>query len=136
VTNAPGPATLRHHDAVLGCLRGAGFPVALAAHAYAVLDGYIYGFALQEASLPFETGPETSELAQRGRQCAVITGDRHLGAIYPQRDPLPGQLESDVDLRASQAYQADGVHRPLHQRRSRRARFGSCSWHNYWAEPA
>ena len=22
---SPGPATLRHHDAVLGCLRGAGF---------------------------------------------------------------------------------------------------------------
>jgi AcrR family transcriptional regulator len=61
---SPGPATLRHHDAVLGCLRGAGFPVALAAHAYAVLDSYIYGFALQEASLPFDTGEETAELAQ------------------------------------------------------------------------
>ena len=60
----PGPATLRHHDAVLGCLRGAGFPVALAAHAYALLDSYIYGFALQEASLPFDTGEETAELAQ------------------------------------------------------------------------
>ena len=61
---SPGPATMRHHDAVLGCLRSAGFPVALAAHAYAVLDSYIYGFALQEASLPFDTGAETSELAQ------------------------------------------------------------------------
>lgn len=61
---SPGPATLRHHDAVLGCLRSAGFPVALAAHAYAVLDSYIYGFALQEASLPFDAGAETSELAQ------------------------------------------------------------------------
>jgi AcrR family transcriptional regulator len=60
----PGPATLRHHDAVLGCLRQAGFPVALAGHAYSALDSYIYGFALQEASLPFETGPETAELAQ------------------------------------------------------------------------
>src|ERR1700733_4364603 len=62
--SSPGPATLRHHDAVLGCLRDAGFPVALAAHAYAVLDSYIYGFALQEASLPFDTGDETAELAQ------------------------------------------------------------------------
>jgi hypothetical protein len=40
----------RHHDAILGCLRGAGFPVALAAHAYAVLDSYMYGFALQPAT--------------------------------------------------------------------------------------
>ena len=28
------------------------------AHAYALLDSYVYGFALQEAALPFE-GPET-----------------------------------------------------------------------------
>lgn len=50
--NAPGPAALRHHDAVVGVLRRAGFPVALAAHAYALLDSFVYGFALQEASLP------------------------------------------------------------------------------------
>ena len=49
----PGPATLRHHDAVIGTLRGAGFSVEMTAHAYALLDSYIYGFALQEASLPF-----------------------------------------------------------------------------------
>ena len=61
---SPGPSTLRHHDAVLGCLRQAGFPIALAAHAYAALDSYIYGFALQEASLPFETGEQTADMAQ------------------------------------------------------------------------
>jgi AcrR family transcriptional regulator len=64
--STPGPATLRHHDAVLGSLRQAGFPVALAAHAFSVLDSYIYiyGFALQEASLPFEVGDETADLAR------------------------------------------------------------------------
>ena len=60
----PGPANLRHHDAVLGVLRGAGFPLELAAHAYALLDSYIYGFALQESSLPFQTPEETAEVAQ------------------------------------------------------------------------
>src|SRR6202022_4533451 len=40
----PGPATLRHHDAVLGSLRTAGFSADLGAHAYSILDGYIYGF--------------------------------------------------------------------------------------------
>jgi AcrR family transcriptional regulator len=54
---SPGPATLRHHDAVLGTLRAAGFSHAMTAHAYALIDSYVYGFALQEASLPFE-GPE------------------------------------------------------------------------------
>lgn len=62
--SSPGPATLRHHDAVIGSLRQAGFPVALAAHAFSVLDSYIYGFALQEASLPFDTGEQTADLAQ------------------------------------------------------------------------
>ena len=59
-----GTATLRHHDAVIGCLRRAGFPVALAAHAFSVLDSYIYGFALQEKGLPFDTPEQTAELAQ------------------------------------------------------------------------
>jgi AcrR family transcriptional regulator len=60
----PGPATLRHHDAVIGCLRNAGFSIQLAAHAFAALDSYIYGFALQERSLAFGTPEETSDLAR------------------------------------------------------------------------
>jgi AcrR family transcriptional regulator len=55
---SPGPATLRHHDRVLACLRRAGFSAELTAHTYALVDSYVYGFALQEASLPFE-GPDT-----------------------------------------------------------------------------
>ncbi len=60
----PGPATLRHHDTVIGTLRAAGFPIALAAHAFSLLDSYTYGFALQEATLPFDTAEETAEVAQ------------------------------------------------------------------------
>jgi AcrR family transcriptional regulator len=61
---SPGPATLRHHDAVLGSLRQGGFSIEMAAHAFSALDSYIYGFALQEASLPFGTAEETAEVAQ------------------------------------------------------------------------
>ena len=50
---SPGPATLAHHDAVLGCLRKAGMSLQMTAHAYAIVDSYLYGFALQEAHLPF-----------------------------------------------------------------------------------
>ncbi len=60
----PGPANLRHHDTVLGCLLGAGFPIALVAHAYSALDSYIYGFAMQERTLPLGTPEETAQLAQ------------------------------------------------------------------------
>ena len=34
----PGPATLRHHEAVIGCLRNAGFTIELAAHAFSAID--------------------------------------------------------------------------------------------------
>jgi AcrR family transcriptional regulator len=50
----PGPATLGYYDAILGSLRGGGFPVALAAQAFALLDSYVYGFVVQERSLPLE----------------------------------------------------------------------------------
>jgi len=60
----PGHATLQHHDAVIGALREGGFSIPMAAHAYSVLDGYIYGFALTHTNLPFETSQETAELAQ------------------------------------------------------------------------
>jgi AcrR family transcriptional regulator len=60
----PGPANLRHHDAVLGSLRAGGFDIAMAAHAYSVLDGYIYGFALTKLNLPFDTAEEIGEVAQ------------------------------------------------------------------------
>ncbi|MGN8244260.1 TetR/AcrR family transcriptional regulator [Cellulomonas soli] len=58
---APGPAVLRHHDAVLGALCGAGFPMPLAAHAFSVLDAYVYGFVLTEVNLPFTPGDGAEE---------------------------------------------------------------------------
>ena len=61
---SPGPATLRHHDAVIAALRGAGFSQELTAHAYALLDSYTYGFALQEAGLPFRGPDSAADLAE------------------------------------------------------------------------
>ncbi len=71
---SPGPATLRHHDRVLACLRNAGFSPELTAHAYALIDSYIYGFALQEASLPFE-GPESVGEVAEPIMALMATGD-------------------------------------------------------------
>src|SRR5438309_11246002 len=53
----PGPATLRHHDSVLRNLREGGMSIEMAAHAYSLLDSYIYGFTLNEQSLPFDSSP-------------------------------------------------------------------------------
>lgn len=60
----PGPATLRHHEAVLGCLRRAGFTIAGAARAFSLLDSYTYGFVMQEQGLPFRTAEELEAMAE------------------------------------------------------------------------
>jgi AcrR family transcriptional regulator len=60
----PGPANLRHHDAVIGTLRAAGFDMAMVAHAYSLLDGYIYGFALTKMNLPFDALDDISDMAE------------------------------------------------------------------------
>jgi AcrR family transcriptional regulator len=60
----PGPANLRHHDAVIGNLRAAGFDMAMVAHAYSLLDGYVYGFALTKMNLPFHASDEVAEVAE------------------------------------------------------------------------
>ena len=60
----PGPANLRHHDAVIGNLRAAGFEMAMVAHAYSLLDGYIYGYALTKMNLPFDATDDITEMAQ------------------------------------------------------------------------
>lgn len=48
---------------MIGTLRNAGFSVALTAHAFLLIDSYIYGFAMQENSLPLQTEEEAAALA-------------------------------------------------------------------------
>ena len=60
-----GPANLRLHDAVLGCLRTAGFSLEMTVHAYSVQDAYIYGFALQETDMNPETPEDFAASAAR-----------------------------------------------------------------------
>ncbi len=63
----PGSATLRHHDRVIGTFRNGGFTVPQAAHAFSAIDSYIYGFAMQEKSLPFTTPEETAAILETFR---------------------------------------------------------------------
>jgi AcrR family transcriptional regulator len=60
-----GAANLRLHDAVLGCLRAAGFSLEMTVHAYSVQDAYIYGFALQETDMSPETPDDFAAVAER-----------------------------------------------------------------------
>ena len=60
----PGPAGIRLREAILGCLRRAGFSIEMTIQAYSVQDAYIYGFALQEKGLPFESAEESAAIAE------------------------------------------------------------------------
>jgi AcrR family transcriptional regulator len=87
---SPGPATLRHHNAVIGSLRGAGFSIDLAAHSFSALDSYIYGFALQEASLPFDTPEETAEMAETFLSQFPVAEFPHLAELTVEHVLQPG----------------------------------------------
>lgn len=102
----PGPATLRHHDRVIGTLRNAGFSVAMAAHAFSAVDSYIYGFAMQEKSLPFTTEEETAAMAHimlaqlpasEYPYLAELTADHVLQPGYNYGDEFPLGLELILD---------------------------------------
>ena len=100
---SPGAATLRHHDAVIGCLREAGFSMALTAHAYALLDSYIYGFALQEKGLPMSTPEETTRIAQSILATFPVDAYPHLAAFTFEHVLQPGyefgaEYEFGLDL--------------------------------------
>ena len=87
---SPGPATLRHHDAVLGTLRKAGFTVEMTAHAYALLDSYVYGFALQEAALPFSGADTAAEVAEPMMQQFPADAYPHLVELTTEYILQPG----------------------------------------------
>jgi AcrR family transcriptional regulator len=99
----PGPANLRHHDAVIGNLRAAGFDSAMVAHAYSVLDGYIYGFALTKMNLPFDSSDMVEEMAQTMLEPFPFDQYPNLAAFVTEHVTQPGydfgdEFEYGLDL--------------------------------------
>jgi len=98
----PGPANLRHHDAVLGSLRAGGFDIVMAAHAYSLLDSYIYGFALTKMNLPFDAS-NVGEVAESMLQPFPFDAYPHLLEILTEVVMKPGydygnEFEYGLDL--------------------------------------
>ena len=81
-TKAPGPADLQLHEAVLRCLREAGFSVEMALQAYSVQDAYIYGYALQERGMAYPTQQQFAEAAGRRVQ-QIETAIEDVARVYP-----------------------------------------------------
>jgi AcrR family transcriptional regulator len=58
------PTRLGYFDAVLGCLRAAGFSPTLSMRAFSIIDSFVYGFILQELSLPFDDSESLEEVGE------------------------------------------------------------------------
>ncbi|MCU1635024.1 MAG: hypothetical protein JWQ68_263 [Cryobacterium sp.] len=80
-------ATLKYHDAMVGALREAGFSMAMAAHAMSLVDSYVHGFALQEASLPLNGAGDISEATE-----AVLAQQEMMSGTYPHLAEMAGTL--------------------------------------------
>ena len=98
----PGPSTLRHHDLVLGSLRGAGFTLINAAHAISVIDGYVYGFALQQINIPLQSSEQVAEVGEK--MMRQLAGEYpHLAEMITEHAMQPGydyseEFEFGLDL--------------------------------------
>ena len=99
----PGPANLRHHDAVIGNLRAAGFDMEAVAHAYSLLDSYIYGFALTKMTLPFQSGDDVAEIAHTMLEPFPVDEYPNLVAFITEVAVKPGydygnEFEAGLDV--------------------------------------
>ena len=120
----PGPASFALHDAVLGCLREGGFSIEMTIQAYSVQDAYIYGFALQEKSLPFDSAEEGAAVAQEQvRQFAEHAEDQHSAALAEEFPYLAEVVAGHVakvgyDFTAAFEYGLDLILDALEKRRN------------------
>lgn len=114
---AAGEATLAYHDAVLGNLRRGGFSMQLAAHAFSLVDAYVYGFVLTEQRLPFEAGESVEEYAgelaiaaERYPYMAEMITTMVVGRDYEYGDEFEVGLELILDaLEARMAAEGGGA---------------------------
>ncbi len=99
---ATGPTSLRYFNAILGNLRSAGFPMEHAAHAFSLLDSYVYGQVIQEISLSFDTSEEATETARSTLEQTTMDDYPHLAAMYQHaltyRYSFDDEFEFGLDL--------------------------------------
>jgi AcrR family transcriptional regulator len=109
----PGPNGIRLREAILACLREAGFSIEMTIQAYSVQDAYIYGFALQEKSLPFESAEESTGVA-----AATLQDVSDLAESFPHlAEVVAGHVASvGYDFGVSFAYGLDLILDALDER--------------------
>ena len=122
----PGPESFRVHNAVLGILREGGFSIEMTIQALSVQDAYIYGFALQEKTVPFDSAEDAAALAQEQvRQLDAQAQEQQLAALandYPYIAEVVAGHVAKVGYDFGQAFEygLDLILDALEQRRDAR----------------
>jgi len=93
---AKGPIALRYLNAVLGNLRSAGFSIENAVHAFWVLDSFVYGQVIQEASLPIGSSEEVTEAT--GSIVEQITTDEYPHLLEVGEHALRSEYSVDIEF--------------------------------------
>ncbi|HZB23150.1 MAG TPA: TetR/AcrR family transcriptional regulator C-terminal domain-containing protein [Gaiellaceae bacterium] len=117
----PGPQSFRVHDAVLGILREAGFSLDLTIQAYSILDAYIYGFALQEKTVPFDDAAGAAAVAtEQVREFEARPEAQQLAEQYPYlADVIAGHVaQVGYDFGHAFEYGLDLILDALEEKRS------------------
>jgi hypothetical protein len=118
------PASFRVHNAVLGYLREAGFSIEMTIQAYSVLDAYIYGFALQEKTVPFEDAEGAAAVAQEQvREYETVAQEQRFAALAEEfpylAEVVAGHVAKVGDFGHAFEYGLDLILDALEQRRER-----------------
>jgi AcrR family transcriptional regulator len=103
----PGPTTLRYLDAVLATLRDGGFSVQMAAHAFWLLDSYVYGHVIQDISLSIGTqdislsigtSERTAPAAEQMLEQAEIGDYPHLAEVAAEAMALGYDVDREFEF--------------------------------------
>jgi AcrR family transcriptional regulator len=97
-----GPAAMRYIDAILGNLTSSGFSIETAAHAFWLLDCYVYGQVIQETSMTPSTPEDPAESPPPAPEQTTMKEYPHLIAMYQHAQTFgytfDGEFEFGLEL--------------------------------------
>jgi AcrR family transcriptional regulator len=106
---APGPATLRYYDAVIGILREGGFSLELTHHALHLLGSRMLGFTQDLFDDSPDAGPEdAAKLAEELGQAFPYVAEMALAATH---DGALGGCDDDLEFELALDVILDGLER-------------------------
>lgn len=114
--DSSGPSSLRYFEWVLSTLLRAGFSVDATAHAFSLLDSYVYGFGIQQSN--FSADGDTPAEERAAAMLALIPADEYpcLSLMASHSSQVGYDAEADFEFGLNVIL--DGLERMLEESRS------------------